>query len=277
MPAWQAGRSPTYICLDGGASPSDPDPSRAGRGEGGHHHRCGKHPVPLNGGNRHYRPGVHATAVNILSASSLIATFGVAGVLVVLLVEIGLLVGFFLPGDTMLFVAGFAASGSGLRVPGARIHLPLGWLLLASAAGAVAGGQIGYYIGRRFGPALFARPGSRLFKEKHIEQTRYYFDRFGPGKAVVIARFIPVVRTFVNPLAGTVGMPGRDFTVWNVIGGIGWTVAVILMGYFLHGVAVVRQHVELLIVAVTVISVIPLLIEAARRRQIPAPSPRREV
>jgi membrane-associated protein len=210
---------------------------------------------------------VHPVAVNILSASSLIAAFGVAGVLVVLFAETGLLVGFFLPGDTMLFVAGFAASGNGLRVSGTQVHLPLGWLLLAAIVGALAGAQTGYLIGRRYGPPLFARPDSRLFKRRYVDRTRYYFDRFGPGKAVVVARFIPVVRTFLNPLAGTVGMPNRDFAIWNVVGGIGWTVGVILLGFFLHGVDVIRHHLELLIVAVAVISIVPIVVEAARERK----------
>lgn len=210
---------------------------------------------------------MHPLAVNLLSASSVVSTFGVIGVLVVLFAETGLLVGFFLPGDSLLFVAGFAASGRGIVVGSHSYHLPLGWLMLAAAVGAVVGAQTGYAIGRRFGPPLFERPDSRLFRRSYVERAQEVFDEFGPGKAVVLARFVPIVRTFLNPLAGTVRMPLRDFAVWNLIGGVAWTVVVILLGYYLHHVAFIRRHLELLILAVVALSLIPIVVEAMRHRR----------
>lgn len=200
-------------------------------------------------------------AVNLLSAQSLLSTFGAVGLLVVLFAETGLLIGFFLPGDSLLFTAGFVAAGG---VHGVR--LSLGYLLPAAVAGALVGAEVGYLIGRYAGPALFNRPDARLFKRSHVLRAEELFRRFGSGKAVVLARFVPVVRTFMNPLAGVLQMPVRDFTVWNVVGGVPWSVGILLLGYFLGTVSFLRGHIEVLVVAVVAISLVPLVIEATRRR-----------
>ena len=132
----------------------------------------------------------------------------------------GLLVGFFLPGDSLLFVAGYATVAHNSL----HLHLPLGWLLLAAPVGAIAGAQVGYYIGLRAGAALFRRQDARVFKHEYVERTESAFTRFGHGRAVFIARFVPVLRTFMNPLAGTVRMPLASFTLWNVVGGVAWAI-----------------------------------------------------
>jgi membrane-associated protein len=209
---------------------------------------------------------VHPLAVDILSGGSVVRAFGLAGIFLILFAETGLLVGFFLPGDTLLFSAGVAASG-GL---GATVHLPLGWLLVLAPLGAVLGAQVGYLIGRRAGPALFDRPDSRLFRRSHVDRSREYLDSFGEGKAVVIGRFIPVVRTFVNPMVGIVGMPVRDFTVWNLVGGLPWTIGVVLIGYYAGSVHFVRAHIGVLVPVIGVISLIPILFEVVRRRRLAA-------
>jgi membrane-associated protein len=206
---------------------------------------------------------VDASVLGSLSAASLLSDLGLGGVLLILFAETGLLLGFFLPGDSLLFVAGYA-SVAGNALPG-HFTLPLGWLLVLAPLGALLGAQVGYEIGRRAGPRLFSRPDSRLFKRRYVERAREVFDRFGPGKAVVVARFIPVVRTFLNPLAGTVGMPARDFAVWNAVGGLGWTVGIVLLGHGVGHVGFVRRHIELIVLAVVVISILPLVFEAVRQ------------
>jgi membrane-associated protein len=204
---------------------------------------------------------VDASVLSQISAQHLLDVLGVAGVLLILFAETGLLLGFFLPGDSLLFVAGYAT------VAHNSLHftLSLPALLVLAPVGAIVGAQVGYEVGRRAGPRLFARPESRVFKDAYIEKTHEVFERFGPGKAVVMARFVPVVRTFLNPLAGTVGMPVRQFALWNVVGGIAWTVGLVLLGHGLGHVMFFRKHVELLVLAVVVLSVLPLLFEATRR------------
>ena len=196
-----------------------------------------------------------------VSAPHLIDVLGVIGVFVILFAETGLLLGFFLPGDSLLFVAGYATvHGNALH-----LHLSLGPLLVCAAAGAVVGAHVGYEIGRRAGPRLFTRHDSRVFRPEYVERTRSVIEQFGPGRAVVVARFVPVVRTFLNPMAGAVGVPLRTFTVWNVAGGLVWTVGLILLGRAIGNVEFVRRHIEVLALAVVAVSVAPLLFEVTRR------------
>ena len=195
-----------------------------------------------------------------LAPANLLDTLGVLGVLLILFAETGLLIGFFLPGDSLLFVAGYATvAGNSLG-----LHLPLGWLLIAAAVGAIAGAQTGYFLGLRGGPALFSKPDARFFRQDYVERTDRAFVRFGPARAVVVARFVPVVRTFMNPMAGVVRMPVRSFTIWNVVGGLLWTVGLVLLGHWVGHVSVVRKHIELLVLLVVVVSVLPLLVHVVR-------------
>lgn len=194
-------------------------------------------------------------AVNVLDATSLVSAFGLVGVMLVLFAETGLLVGFFLPGDSLLFVAGLAAAG-GLADQG--IRLPLGWLLVAGVVGALVGAQTGYLVGARAGPRLFDRPEGRLFRQSHVKRADEFLHRFGAGRAVVLARFVPIVRTLMNPLAGVVGMPARQFALWQVVGGLAWVVGVTLLGYFLGNVAFIKNNLEALILAVVAVSVVPI-------------------
>jgi membrane-associated protein len=140
----------------------------------------------------------------------------------------------------------------------------LGWLLVAAAVGAIAGAETGYLLGLRAGPALFRKPEARFFRQDYVDRTDRAFLRFGPARAVVIARFVPVVRTFMNPMAGVVRMPVRDFTIWNVVGGLLWTVGLVLLGHWVGHVSVVRKHIELLVLLVVVLSVLPLLTHIVR-------------
>ena len=167
----------------------------------------------------------------------------------VVFAETGLLVGFFLPGDSLLFAAGlFIAAGS--------IPLPVALVIVATWACAVAGDQVAYHIGNRYGPRLFSRRPSRLWSPHHVEAGRMFFEHHGP-KAVILARFIPLARTFTPAVAGAVGMPRRRFSTYNVLGGLAWTTTMTLAGFFLGGVTVVAAHVELFTIGLVALSLLP--------------------
>ncbi|MDQ6848454.1 MAG: DedA family protein [Actinomycetota bacterium] len=202
-------------------------------------------------------------AVNPFDARSLIEAFGIAGIAVILFAETGLLVGFFLPGDSLLFTAGILCS-TGTR---SALHLSLPWTLLAAAAGALLGAQVGYLIGRRAGPVLLER-GRRRHIRNAITRSQTLFQRYGYGKAIVLARFIPVVRTVLNPLAGVIGVPARTFTIWQVAGGLLWSVGVTLAGFFLgQHVKNVDHYLLPIIAVIIVVSLLPLLAEVIRARR----------
>jgi membrane-associated protein len=207
-------------------------------------------------------------AVNVLDATSLLSSFGAIGIAVVLFAETGLLIGFFLPGDSLLFTAGLFC------VPGASdvVHLSLWQVLIAASAGALLGAQTGYAIGRRGGPALLARTRNGKLHEGAARAAEL-LERYGHARAVVLARFVPVVRTVLNPLAGALDVPIRTFTLWQVIGGTVWSVGLVLGGY---GLGSSIPHVDtylLPIVAVIVaVSLAPLVREVVRSRRKAAPS-----
>lgn len=167
-----------------------------------------------------------ALALNPLDPHSLLTSLGVLGVFLVLFAETGLLVGFFLPGDSLLFTAGLLAATQATST----VHLSLPAVLLAAAAGALLGAQVGYLLGRRAGPALLDRP-DRPRLQQAVARASEALERYGTGKAIVLARFLPLVRTVLNPLAGAVGVPVRMFTQWQVAGGLLWSLGVPLAGY----------------------------------------------
>jgi membrane-associated protein len=207
-------------------------------------------------------------ALNPLSATDLLTSFGTIGILVVLFAETGLLIGFFLPGDSLLFTAGLlCATGAG------SLHLSLPWVLLAAAAGALLGAQVGFWIGRRAGQALQAR-AKRPKIAAGMQRAEELFTRYGPAKAIVLARFIPVVRTVLNPVAGALHTPVRTFTFWQGLGGLVWTVGLVLAGYALGAfIPGVDQYLLPVIALVVIISLIPLALEILReRRRRPDPS-----
>ncbi|MEU7065290.1 DedA family protein [Streptomyces sp. NPDC053429] len=203
-------------------------------------------------------------AVNLLDAHSLLAAFGVAGIAVVMFAETGLLVGFFLPGDSLLFTAGLLCAAG---TPGgdARLSLPL--VLAASAAGALVGAQTGYLIGRRAGGALLERSRSRKLHEG-AERAEEFLAKYGHAKAIVLARFVPIVRTVLNPLAGALNVPARVFTLWQVIGGLVWTVGLVLAGYALgSSIPNVDRYLLPIVALVVAVSLLPLAIEVLRSRR----------
>jgi membrane-associated protein len=192
----------------------------------------------------------------------LLLVMGPAAVLLVMAIvfaESGLLAGFFLPGDSILFM-------TGALVASHVISLPL-WLVAAAAfAAAVAGDQVGYLLGHRFGPRIFDRPDSRLFRREYAERAHAFFERHGPA-AVVLARFVPVVRTFGPVTAGVARMPRRTFTAFNFLGAALWTAGITSMGYFFGGIPIVAAHIELITMTLAGFSLVPLGVEVVRRRR----------
>jgi membrane-associated protein len=201
-----------------------------------------------------------------VNPTDLIKTFGTLGLIGIIFAETGLLVGFFLPGDSLLVTAGVLASGSAKDHHG--LHLNLAVILIGCFVAAAVGAEVGYVIGRKAGPSLFNRPRSRFFKPEYVDKAQGYFDRFG-NRTIVLARFIPVVRTFANPVAGVSAMDVREFTVFNVVGAALWTIGVTLLGYFI-GNSVKDVY---LIPAVIVVSVIPIGVEFVRHRRAAATTP----
>ncbi|GHI03802.1 hypothetical protein AQI88_08965 [Streptomyces cellostaticus] len=202
-------------------------------------------------------------AVNVLDAHSLLAAFGVLGVGVVLFAETGLLIGFFLPGDSLLFTAGLLCTGASDR----GVHLSLGPLLAAAAVGALAGSQCGYLLGRKAGGALLARSRSARLHEG-AERAEELLERYGHAKAIMLARFVPVVRTVLNPMAGALGVPARTFTLWQVTGGLVWSLGLTLAGYALgSSIPNVDKYLLPLIALIVLVSLIPLAAEVLRSRK----------
>ncbi len=212
-------------------------------------------------------------AINPLNAGELIATFGLIGVLAIIFAETGLLVGFFFPGDSLLFLAGIAASPFANEIlDGAQLSI---WpLAIGAPICAIAGAQLGHLLGVKYGRRMFHKPGSRIFKPEYVEKAEYYFNKFGPAKAVILARFIPIVRTFLNPVAGVLEMPARQFFLYNIIGGVLWTDGILLIGYFvskqitkLIPAEKIDSYLLPVVFLIALISALPIFIEVFRARR----------
>ncbi|MBF6046519.1 DedA family protein [Streptomyces sp. NRRL B-1677] len=193
-----------------------------------------------------------------LDANYLIEQFGLIGVLAIVFAESGLLIGFFLPGDSLLFT-------TGLLVTTGQISKPLWLVCTLVAVAAILGDQAGYLFGRKVGPSLFRRPDSKLFKQENVEKAHEFFEKYGP-KSLVLARFVPVIRTFTPIIAGVSRMNYRSFLIFNIIGGILWGVGVTLLGAALGKIEFVNKNIELMLVAIVLISVVPIIIEFLRAR-----------
>jgi membrane-associated protein len=202
-------------------------------------------------------------ALNPLSPTSILDGLGVLGVFLILFAETGLLIGFFLPGDSLLFTAGlFCTTGASVKV-----HLSLPLVLLAAVAGALLGAQVGFIIGQRAGTALLAHT-----KNRHLlhgtARAEELFVRYGHAKAIVLARFIPVVRTVLNPLAGGLSVSTRTFTTWQVAGGVVWSVGVTMAGYWLgSSIPGIDNYLLPIIAVIVIVSLTPLFLELRRARQ----------
>jgi membrane-associated protein len=198
-----------------------------------------------------------------VDAKGLLDAFGLAGLFAIVFAETGLLIGFFLPGDSLLVFAGLVSASHS----DAKLHFSLPVVLVGCAVAAIVGAQVGYVIGLRAGPAIFRRPDSRLFKKDYVDRAQSYFERYG-GRTIVVARFIPIVRTFANVVAGVGRMPARAFATYNVVGGLLWVVSVTMLGYVL-GRTIPNSQNHLLEIegAIVLVSLIPVGIELVRSRQ----------
>jgi membrane-associated protein len=197
-----------------------------------------------------------------LDAEHILTSFGPAAIWVavaIVFIECGLLFPI-LPGDSLLFVAGILVAQDVAGMPG----IVTTCLLLTTAA--IAGNATGYAIGAKVGPALFRRPDSRFFKAEYLDKTHDFFEKYG-APAIILARFVPIVRTFITAVAGAGRMGFARFMTLSAIGGVLWATGITLMGYWLGNVDFIRNNVEALAIAIVFVSVVPIVIEALRHRR----------
>lgn len=200
-----------------------------------------------------------ALGPDFLDPEWLISTFGLIGILAIVFAESGLLIGFFLPGDSLLFTTGL------LTADGQYLSYPL-WLVCSLITiAAIAGDQVGYLFGRRVGPALFRRPNSRLFKQENLLKAHEFFEKYG-ARSIVLARFVPIVRTFTPIVAGVSRMNYRTFVIYNIVGGVLWGTGVTVLGFFLGQIPFVKANIEIILVGIVAISVMPIAVELLRAR-----------
>ncbi len=189
---------------------------------------------------------------NPLSPDTLLSNFGLAGLAVILFAECGLLIGFFLPGDTILMAAGISLSIG-------TIHTSLAWFLIVAPLAAVLGNLVGYWIGYRAGPKVFDRPNSKLFRPEYVTRAHRFFERWGV-LTILIARFVPIVRTVATVMAGTGRMRFSLYAIVSIIGAVLWADGMLLIGYALGHVDFVRQHtswVDYLVIVAVALSIVP--------------------
>lgn len=199
--------------------------------------------------------------IEFLTTKGLMLTY--AGLILIVFAETGMAIGFFLPGDSLLVVAGlFAAAG--------KLNVLI--LLTSLFVAAVVGDAVGYYSGLKLGPRIFSRRKSLLFRPSHLEKAQSFYEKYG-GKTIIIARFVPIIRTFAPIVAGAAQMPYRRFVAYNVIGGFLWVFSMILAGYFLGSIVEsafgikLEDHIEKVVVVVVALSLLPPLIEYLKARR----------
>ncbi|MFI1764623.1 VTT domain-containing protein [Streptomyces sp. NPDC020800] len=193
-----------------------------------------------------------------LDPNYLLDTYSIWGLLLIVFAESGLLIGFFLPGDSLLFTCG-------LLITSHQLDFPLWGAIALICLAAVLGDQAGYMFGKKVGPSLFNRPDSRLFKQENVTKAHEFFEKYGP-KSLVLARFVPIVRTFTPIIAGVSGMKYRSFLVFNVIGGVLWGAGVTLLGSWLGNIGFVKNNIEAILILIVLVSVVPIAIEFLRAR-----------
>ncbi|MEV4226826.1 VTT domain-containing protein [Streptomyces bobili] len=193
-----------------------------------------------------------------LDPDHLLDSYGIWGLLLIVFAESGLLIGFFLPGDSLLFTAG-------LLITSNQLDFPLWAAVVLICVAAILGDQAGYMFGKKVGPSLFTRPDSRLFKQENVTKAHEFFEKYGP-KSLVLARFVPIVRTFTPIIAGVSGMRYRSFLIFNVIGGILWGAGVTLLGSWLGNIDFVKTNIEPILLLIVLLSVVPIIIEFLRAR-----------
>jgi len=197
----------------------------------------------------------------------LLETFGMVGLFAIVFAETGLLIGFFLPGDSLLVLAGLVSAVGAKSAGMPDLKLNLGVVLVGLVVSAIAGAQLGHWIGYKAGPSLFNKPDSKLFKQKYVDRAQHYFDRYG-HRTIIVARFIPIVRTFANPMAGVARMKPKDFFVYNVIGGAAWTIGVTMLGFVLgKTIPSAEDHLPIIEGVIILLSLLPVIYEVLKHRR----------
>lgn len=190
---------------------------------------------------------------------SSLGPFALVGVCLIIFAECGLLIGFFLPGDSLLFVAGmFVASGA--------IGAPIWLACLLVGICAFIGNVTGYWIGHKVGPALFNKPDSKLFKQEHVDKTHEFFERYG-ASAIILARFVPIVRTFITAIAGVGQMDKRKFFTYSAVGAVAWAPVLMVLGYFLGTIPWIKNNIETMAIVIVFLSIIPIIVGYLRSRR----------
>jgi len=206
--------------------------------------------------------------MNLLDANSIVSTLGLIGVLGIIFMETGLLIGLVFPGGEVVFLAGIAASGTGTQILGeAKLSAPL--LFTLAPVAAIAGGEVGYWFGKKYGRKFFERPHTRFFNLKMVETTEKWLIRYGPRKALVFGRFIPFARTLINPVCGVVNLERKLFSTWNAIGAIIWTQVAIGIGYLLGDLieGSVNKYLYPIIGIIVLITLVPLINNIYKERK----------
>lgn len=190
---------------------------------------------------------------------SSLGPFALIGVCLIIFAECGLLIGFFLPGDSLLFVAGmFVASGS--------IGAPIWLACLLVGVCAFIGNVTGYWIGSKVGPTLFNKPDSKLFKQEYVDKTHEFFERYG-ASAIILARFVPIVRTFITAIAGVGQMDKRKFFTYSAVGAVAWAPVLMVLGYFLGSIPWIKDNIETMAILIVFLSIIPIIVGYLRSRR----------
>jgi len=201
----------------------------------------------------------------LFNPNSIIANLGLIGILAILFAETGLLIGLAFPGDSLLFIAGLAASGSASALLGG-VHLSPLALFIGAPVAAIVGSQLGHFIGAKYGRKLFDRPDGRFFTQARVHSTEKWLNKYGIGKAIILARFIPFIRTLINPMCGIVKIPAGKFFIWNSIGAIIWTEGVLSIGYILGEKlkGSVDKYLLPIVAIIVLISLAPIAVEVLR-------------
>lgn len=204
--------------------------------------------------------------MSLFDANSVVSTLGLIGVLGIIFMETGLLIGLVFPGGEVVFLAGIAASGTGAQILGeSKLSAPL--LFTLAPVAAIAGGEVGYWFGQKYGRKIFERPDTKFFNLKMVEITETWLLRYGPRKALIFGRFIPFVRTLINPVCGVVNLERKLFSTWNAIGAVVWTQVAIGIGYFLGDLieGSINKYLLPVIGIIIFLSILPIIIDYLRK------------
>ena len=204
--------------------------------------------------------------MNLFDAQSIVTDLGLIGILVILFAETGLLIGIAFPGDSLLFMAGIAASGTGAALLNGN-KLPVVELFIGAPIAAITGSYVGRWLGKKYGRKLFDRPDGRFFTQARVIQTEKWLEKYGIGKALILARFIPFIRTLINPLVGIINIPTKVYMIWNALGAIIWTDGILLLG-FLFGEKIegsVDRYLLPLVGLIIFLSILPIIVELLRK------------